>query len=301
MSGLPKVLFIFLFGFLVFDLILISQDRAVKPLLTGKRVSVVAQTRRIAKPSTDFGKILAMTTSGSQVLGAETLITPSPTPTEVVSPKKKSYKIAAIGDSMIETMGDSLDYLKADLKKKYPGTQFIMYNYGVGAENVSTADDQFDIPFVHGDKSYPPLSELKPDVLIVGSFAYNPFATYDRNKHWLMLSDLVGKAQKVTNNVYLLAEIAPSEKNFGRGPGGVNWPQDIVGPHLQKIIEQMQNAIGISKAMNVPLIDVYGKSRDGDSPYGKEDYISSNDHIHPSVAGQIFTAQEIVNSIKLDP
>ena len=300
MFGLPKAIFFFFFGFLVFDLLLLSQDPAVKGLFLRRNEVSVVSTVPIRKPSSDFGQILALKTPKSEVLGAETQVSPSPSPTIPPEPKKKTYIIAAVGDSMVETMGDSLDYLKVELRKKYPKTSFVMYNYGVGAEKVSTADDEFNLPFKHGDKMLPALSQLRPDILIIGSFAYNPFDIYSRDGHWAKLSDLVGKALQITPNVYMLAEIAPSQKYFGQGPGGVNWPQNIVDGHLPKILEQMQNAIGIAKAMNIPLIDAYDKSRDGDSPYGQEQYISTHDHIHPSVLGEVMMAKEIADTIHLD-
>lgn len=247
-------------------------------------------------PAHNFGELLAYQPrlnrgqSEPKVLGEES----------VIVPKKKSYVIAAIGDSMIETMGDSLDYLKAELKKKYPGTEFAMYNYGIGAEKVTGGLDRFDKPFSFAAKNYPPLPHLNPDVLIVGSYAYNPFDEYSHDGHWLALADLVTRARLITPNVYILAEIAPLEKNFGKGPGGVNWPPEIVAGHVPKIIEQMENAIGISKVLQIPLIDVYDKTRVEGSKYGKVEFVNSHDNIHPSVWGHVFTAQEITNTIHLD-
>ena len=40
---------------------------------------------------------------------------------------------------MIETMGDSLDYLNVDMRSKYPATGFAFYNYGIGSENIEEA------------------------------------------------------------------------------------------------------------------------------------------------------------------
>jgi hypothetical protein len=62
----------------------------------------------------------------------------------------------------------------------------------------------------------------------------------------------------------------------------------------------MENAIGISKVLMVSLIDVYDKTRIEGSKYGKAEFVSSHDNIHPSVYGQVFTAQEASEVIRLD-
>ena len=64
-------------------------------------------------------------------------LTPSPIPlsTPILTPiilKKTSYSIAIFGDSMVDTMGEKLEYLQETLGKKYPQTKFDLYNYGVG-------------------------------------------------------------------------------------------------------------------------------------------------------------------------
>ena|SRR3990167_8792315 len=175
-----------------------------------------------------------------------------------------------------------------------------MHNYGIGAEKVTSAVERFDKPYSHDTRNYLSIPDLKPDILIVGSYAYNPFDVHDRDKHWLTLIGLVEKARSVTQNVYMLAEVAPLEENFGEGPGGVNWPEELAKAHTVKIIEQMENALGIAKTLNIPLINVYDKTRKPSSKYGREEYVSTHDGIHPSVLGQQITAQVEASVIKLD-
>jgi hypothetical protein len=294
-----KKLLIILPAILIFEAILYFFQSVQIRKLDNKRELAAISKRRVISPSEGFGEILARQDFPEVVvLGESTEIIN--TQEETQAPKKKSYVVAAIGDSMVETMGDSLDYLKASLKEKYPGTEFAMYNYGVGAEKVTSGLERFDKPFNHGSRNYPPITHLKPDVLIVGSYAYNPFDDYNRDGHWLALAGLVLKARSVTPNTYMLAEIAPIEEGFGNGPGGVNWPDEIVAGHVPKILEQMENAIGISKVLGVPLINVYEKTRVEGSRYGKVEFVSSHDNIHPSVYGQVFTAEEETEVIHLD-
>jgi hypothetical protein len=212
---------------------------------------------------------------------------------------KDSYLIAIIGDSMVETMGDSLEYLQGHIEKKYPGVNFVYYNYGVGGENVESALGRFDKEFNFGNKHYGSLSTLKPDILIVGSFAYNPFSNHDRKKHYSLLSDLVVRAKEASDNVYILAEIAPLENGFGKGIGGVNWPEELADKHTVSIIEQLENAVVLADTIGVGLINVYSSSRVGGGKYGDVVYVNGHDGIHPSVEGHTFTARLIAKEIDL--
>ena len=228
-------------------------------------------------------------------------LTPIPTPTSVpqIVLKKPSYTIAIFGDSMVDTMGEKLEYLQKTLANKYPQTKFILYNYGIGGQNVEQGLARFESSFVNRQRQYPPLPALLPDVLIIGSFAYNPFSTHDRNKHYALLRDLVTKAKNVSSNTYLLAEIAPLKTGFGKGKNGVNMPDNVALEHAGHIIEQLDDVINLSKSENIPLINVYYESRENGS-FGNPYFVNSDDGIHPSIAGHIFTAESIVEHIKLD-
>src|SRR3989344_4310347 len=137
--------------------------------------------------------------------------TPTPTPTKKLS--KSYYTVTVFGDSMVDTMGERMEYLEGALKKKYPDTTF---------------------------------------------FPYNPFSPHSRDRHWLGLTRLVQEAVKRKDaEVYMLAETAPLRRQFGKGPGGVNWDTDTSYKHSGYIVEQLQNVIGLAKSLNVPLIDVY--------------------------------------------
>lgn len=206
---------------------------------------------------------------------------------------KKSYSIAIIGDSMVDTMGEALEYLGHSLKSVYPNTSFLLYNYGIGGQNVEEGLARFSSPFHFRDRAFPPLPELHPDVLIIGSFAYNPFNPYDRNKHWLLLTELVQQAKTVSPHVYVLAEIAPLLHDFGKGPGGVNWPDPEI--HVGHIVEMLKNAEGVATNEQVGLIDAFARSEvNGD---GTKAYVNAYDNIHPSVSGHEFMANLIAQAL----
>ncbi|OGK44279.1 hypothetical protein A2957_03090 [Candidatus Roizmanbacteria bacterium RIFCSPLOWO2_01_FULL_38_11] len=224
---------------------------------------------------------------------------PTPFPTEIAYPQppKSEYKIVVFGDSMEDTQGERLEYFEHELTKRYPSTSFKLYNFGVGSQNVEEGFARFHRPLVYQDRNYPSIDDINPDIIIIGSFAYNVFTPHDRNKHWITLTQLVQEAQQLTPNVYMLAEIAPRRRGFGFGPNGVNWEPNTAFEHTGKIIEQLENALGLSRTLNVPLIDVYSASLLPDRKEGDVKYINPSDNIHPSVEGHLFMAKVIVDSI----
>lgn len=231
---------------------------------------------------------------------------PSPTPvpratfTPTPAPKlsKSAYTIALFGDSMVDTMGENLDYLQKSLKAKYPQTTFKLYNYGIGGENIEKGIARFTQAFAYQTRNYPPITQLKPDVIILGSFSYNPFPIHDAQKHYNLLKNLLTQAKTTGAQIYLLAEIAPLENNFGVGQHGVNWPAELANKQAVHIVEQIQNVINISAATNTPIINVYHESLLG-SKFGNPTYVNSDDGIHPSVQGHVLTANLIAKILKL--
>jgi len=275
--------------------------------------SSVAQSNELAESTINNNKeVLGETTVFPSPIPSPTEIpTPSPTivPTETPalptrpegdrplvekSARKSSYSIAVYGDSMVDTMGERCEYLEHSLKKIYPNVNFTLYNFGKGSENAEMGLARWNSRLDYQDRHYSSLPEIRPDIIILGSFAYNPFSPYNRDQHWVGLTKLIEQAKTVTPNVYVLAEIAPLRKNFGQGPNGVNWDEQTAYEHSGHIIEQLENAVGLAKTLNVSLIDVYHAS------IGKSGLNNSGDGIHASVAGHEFTADIIANTIQLN-
>lgn len=224
----------------------------------------------------------------------------SASPSTIVYPKpsKTSYTIAAFGDSMVETMGENLDYLDKSLKGKYPDTNFKLYNYGIGSQNVVEGLARFHNPFSYKTRNYPPIDKINADIIIISSFGYNPLSPYDRDKHWLNLKNLVLEARKTGAKAYILAEIAPLKSGFGKGPGGIDWTDEMIKVQVEHIIEQLDNAVGLADNLKVPLINAYAQSK-VDGKYGNPIYVGTHDGIHPSIEGEIFMADIISSVIKL--
>lgn len=223
----------------------------------------------------------------------------TPEPTAYPQPPRKEYSIAIYGDSMVDTMGERLEYLEHELLERYPETSFRLYNYGVGSQNIHDGLERWNKPLRHMDRSYPAITELKPDIIIVGSFAYNVLVPHDRNAHWLGYTELVQRAQRQSSQVYMLAEIAPMRRGFGFGPNGVNWEPSTAWSHTEKIIEQLENVLGLSRTLQVPLIDAYTPSLQEGAKEGKRELVNPSDNIHPSVEGHKFIAKIIADVIEL--
>ena len=202
-------------------------------------------------------------------------------------PKKSSYVIALFGDSMVETMGKDLPYLRRQLEKKYPQIKFQIYNLGIGSENIGQGLDRFPKTF----------ETLRPDILIIGSFAYNPYYPYAREKYISDLTQLLSEAKKITPNVYLLVEIAPLKRGFGQGKNGINWLPNQAYEHATQIIAHLVGAIEVGQTLQIPVIDVFSKTTTNIEMEGNKKYVNPSDGIHPSVAGHQLTADLIVQLI----
>lgn len=275
-------------------------------------IGLLAVNLTMPSPSTPTNVLAVSATEvPSPKLLKPAIATPSPTPMpqiavrtqkidEQTKTKKAEYKIAFYGDSMIETMGGGLPYLYKELKSKYPQTSFVLYNYGIGAENMVDAISRFGLPYEYKDRSFEPVGQLRPDIIVLGSYAYNPLTPFDKNESWLLLADLISKAKATGAEVYLLAEQAPIKEGFATGIGGVNWPPEISDPHVEKILQGLDNAIGLAETTEIGLINVYEPSKAQDSKYGNPDLVAAHDGIHYSEQGQNFSAKLIAEALKFD-
>jgi lysophospholipase L1-like esterase len=217
----------------------------------------------------------------------------------IKQPTKSTYTIAAFGDSMVDTMGENLDYLEKSLKTKYPKTTFKMYNYGIGSQNIVEGSNRFHSAFNYKTRNYPPIDQITPDIIILGSFSYNPLTPHSREIHKQKLESLINESRQTKAKVYVLAEIAPLRSGFGRGPGGIDWTEDKIQTQVEYILEQLDDTVSTAKNQNVYLINAYQASRT-DGRYGNRIYVSSHDGIHPSIEGQTFVANQIAATLKLD-
>ena len=181
---------------------------------------------------------------------------------------------------------------------RYPTTKFKFYNYGIGSQNVVEGNKRFDVPLNYQTRSYPRINEIKADIIIISSFAYNPLYPYDKTTYLNALKDLITKSKNTGAKVYLLAEIAPVKTGFGKGVGGVNWDEAKTTEHVGLILQNLDATVTLAAQTNTPLINAY-KASQTDGKYGNELYVGSHDRIHPSVEGEEFMANIIAETIKL--
>ena len=222
----------------------------------------------------------------------------SPSPSSsILELPKDSYTIALYGDSMIDTMGEKLEVLQKELYRSYPKTTFNLYNYGIGAQNIEAGVARFENSFSNKERAYPPITTIKADIIILGTFAYNPFVPQDLEKYKRELRRLIYKAKNESLQVYLLAEIAPKKTGFGQGEYGVNWPQDQAYQQTILIIDQIKAAISIAATEGIPVINAYQESLLDDS-FGNPIYVRGEDGIHPSFDGNMLMAKTIISSLK---
>jgi len=235
-----------------------------------------------------FGEILVQENIDTVIPSA----TPSATPQVAI--KTGSLTIAFLGDSMVDTMGEGLPYIEKELKKDYPGFQFNLLNYGAGGTNIEYGIQRITQDYEYLGKKIPALVKTNPDIVVVESFAYNPWGAdqSDLDRHWLAMAKIVDLLKSQTNaKILFLATIAPNKANFGVGPGGVNWDKDISYLHAAKIEKYIDNTIKFAKSQGYAYIDAYTPSIvSGD---GNLTYINPGDHIHPSVLGCQFIARLI--------
>lgn len=261
-----------------------------------KKGHVQAQQLAIVTPNT-INVLSAETTSLHTAPTATPTPSPTPTPTKPLY-RKSLYTVILYGDSMVDTMGEVCEYAYEALKKEHPDTEFLCYNYGKGSENVTQGLGRFGERLEYQSRRYPPVTEIKPDICVMGSFAYNVYTPHDRNQHWLDYTRLIQQAQQYCGQVYMLAEIAPLRADFGKGPNGVNWETKTVIKHSGHIIDQLENVLGLSKTLGVPLIDAYTPSKIEGQQEGKREYVNASDGIHPSIEGHKFMAEQIAKTVK---
>ena len=289
---------VFLIEFIIMISLVIANIKAFNTRLVQATVSPITEISEPQMTITPFpvGTVAAASTK----VVPTTIVELFPTPTRLTAKSKlskKNYTVVLIGDSIVDTMGEVCEYLDKALKNTHPDTSFLCYNYGVGSQNITEGLARFHSRFDYQTRHYPPISEIKPDIIILGSFAYNVLTPHSRDQHWNDLTRLVREAQTTGASVYLLAEIAPRRADFGKGPQGVNWENNTTNKHSENIKERIENVLGLAKSLNIPLIDTYTPSL---LPGQKEvvaHFINPSDGIHPSVLGHQFMAGIIASTI----
>lgn len=200
----------------------------------------------------------------------------------------KNYRVAVLGDSMIQTMGEGLPHLTSALKKYYPEANFTLLNYGIGATDIES-----------GQNRLPTILSQNPDVVVVESFAYNHWnnTLTDLNRQWLTLAKMIDTIKSQSQaKIILAAVIAPDQNTLCDGIEGINLISQQKWEKAQTIKAYLQNVINFSQSQNLPLADAYHASLDKNGN-GKAVYVNAGDHLHPSAAGHTLLSEKIAEAI----
>ncbi len=230
-------------------------------------------------------------------------VTPTPSPTPIahyeqpVIKNNEAYTIIFIGDSMIDAFGSNFDYLRLDLKKQYPNTVFGLFNYGYGSTSILTLNERLNNDTTYNGKTNEAIFKRALDIIIIGSFGHNPLSNLPLDEGLKKQTEALDSAvlQLVTQRpgtlIVFLADLAPSEKYYGKGVVTLNQEQRSAWVTERKAY--IENHINYATSHNIPLINIYKDGMlKGDVNIN---YINKDDYIHPSSTGLIFMSQEIAD------
>jgi len=214
--------------------------------------------------------------------------------------KKSHYTVVLLGDSMIDTLGAGVPDLHADLIKFFPSTTFTLLNYGVGSTNIDYGLERVTNGYTYLGKNVPSLVSQTPDVVVVESFAYNPYSS-DANgidKHWLQLAAIVNtlKSNLPGVKIIIAATIAPNSTVFGDGAPGISLSIADKLSRTNIIKQYLESTVKFAASQRLPSADAYHASLDVFGN-GRLTYISSSDHIHYSESGRELFAQKVTDAI----
>lgn len=211
---------------------------------------------------------------------------------DVINYEIANKTIAIFGDSMVDTMETNLPYLSSELKIHYPNYNFTFLNYGIGAENIGTGISRVNSSFSYKDRNYQAITSVGADIIILGTFAYNPYQDDQIAQYEKDLINLIQILNSLPTKVILLAEIAPLKASFGDGPNGINWDDNTSYLHATKINSYLEKAISVAQSQNIPIIDLYHQTIDKNGE-GIAEFVNPSDGIHPSQKGHQFIASQI--------
>jgi hypothetical protein len=107
------------------------------------------------------------------------------------------------------------------------------------------------IPVFYKDRNYQAITSVGADIIILGTFAYNPYQDDQIAQYEKDLINLIQILNSLPTKVILLAEIAPLKASFGDGPNGINWDDNTSYLHATKINSYLEKAISVAQSQNI--------------------------------------------------
>jgi hypothetical protein len=257
---------------------------------------------------------ISSNSSPGQVLGTQSSpvnpATAGPTgePTGVSSPTPKPLNIggdgqiitiAVLGDSMIDSLSAGIPDLEISLAQYFPHKKFNIINYGVGASDLEYALYRLRNNYRYLDTVHPSLLSLKPDIIVVESFAYNNFGnTQDGfDRQWLALGAITTeiKTNLPKTKIILATTIAPLSSSFAVGSGTTYTAMEKI--EKTKTIKLYQNnLINFATSQKFPLSDASTPSLNSQNE-GLSELINDKDNLHPSALGSQFFCDTLAKTI----
>lgn len=290
----------------LFSFVVYAAELIISPLQDNHQTALPSP---LQPPAVSFGQLISETSLSQNILGAESTTLPTPTTTPITTPtptpiphvtRKPHMTIALLGDSMIETLRSGVPDLKKKLISYYPNTAFTILNDGVGSTTIDSGIDRLTKDYVVNAKKIPSVVSQQPDLVIVESFAYNPY-TLDEGaltRHWLALARIVDiiKQELPDSRMLLAATITPNAKTFGDGAPFISYSDNEKHEKVMTIKAFLDNTVRFARSENIPLANAYNPSvmRDGN---GNWTYISPTDHIHYSTKGRLFFVDTLYEAI----
>ncbi|MBI4066292.1 SGNH/GDSL hydrolase family protein [Candidatus Gottesmanbacteria bacterium] len=274
----------------------LAAESVILPLSvhTVKPVVSFADLMKFVGVAADPGEVLGTGTFSATIVAGEAAVA------EVRHTTKPQYTIVFLGDSMIDTLGSDLRLVDDELRRVYPGASFTLLNYGVGGENILSGLERVTRDTTYVGLARPSIISLQPDLVVVESFAYNPFPfeTGALEQHWLSLAYIVDaiSANLPETKIVIAVTIAPNSTVFGDSAPGVAFDAQDKRERTATIKRYLDNALRFAQSQHLPVADVYHTSLDWHGE-GKLLYINPGDHIHYSDAGRQLFARTVVNTI----
>ncbi|MFC1649659.1 SGNH/GDSL hydrolase family protein [Patescibacteria group bacterium] len=248
--------------------------------------------------------LLYLNTSRDDLIPSNLGSNPAPTPNSLTYgnptiPKARSYRTVLVGDSVVASFGVNANTLREKLIEKYPGSEFVNYNYGYPATNVLSLPARLNEITTNGEEENPPILSQGFDLIIIESFGYNPLSEYPLEEGLQKQSEVLEEGlndilyKKPNVAIAFMTPIAPSEQNFARGSRDLS--DEVRSYWVKERIAYIDNHRDFALERGIPVIDVYEASLTEDGV--ADDMYISDDFIHPSDEGILLISTEVANYI----
>ncbi len=215
--------------------------------------------------------------------------------------KKEKLKVAVLGDSMVDVLEPGIPCLEEKLETYFFAHDFDVYNCGVGASNLKYALERLTNSYEYKEMHFPPVLSLKPDILVIESFAYNNFGYGQEglDEQRRLIKEIITKTESRSANtqIVLATTVGPNSRIYGDGISGIHWNQAQKLIKAETVRQYLQNMVDFAESEAYPLANAYHASIDI-AGEGRRVYINPDDNLHPSEKGKKLFCEKVFKEIK---